>query len=262
MVVRLILIATILGGAATSARAEYADAAACSEKFVLRNHADPAAAERTCGCLVRRLPGEKIDEAVAFLLTPGGMAHEFIDDFSYWSSHPSLYEAIDECRFMGCAGTRSVTPGCDFDAALSADYRGDHKTAIERYSKYLVAYPASISAMVNRGRAYLEAGSYDLAIADFNRSIEAAGDTQSVYRYLAQAYHLAEQNTEALLAADKAIAAYGDDPWSYRFRAEANEALGHEEAAIADYRKVILINRGDENREIARAALLRLGVQP
>lgn len=234
----------------------------CVGKFVTQRHADPAAAERTCSCLVERLPADKVVGAEGYLLTPGGMDKTFIADFAWWAQNrETAGNALQECRFLGCAGLGSVDERCEFDAAYSADARGDHAAAIRWYSKEIETHPDRPAAIGNRGRDYLDIGSYELAIADLERSVELAGAFNHAYRWLARAYSLAGRNTEALKAANLAVASYYRDPWSYRYRAEIHEALGNKSAAIADYREVIKINSFDENRQVARDALSRLGVE-
>lgn len=232
---------------------------ACSSKFINQRRASPAAAERTCSCLYERLPPDKAIEAEGVLLSPERMTKGFLADYAYWVANPSSGKAVSDCRFMGCEGRQSVDDGCDFEAAYDAEDRGDHATAIERYSRYIDAYPERPAALSNRGRSYVEMGSYDLAITDLSKAIQVMGGGNDNYRFLALAYHLVGRDNEALPIADEAINA---NPlaaqWCYRVRAQIHESLGHRDAAIADYREALRYNIADD-QEIAREALKRLG---
>lgn len=222
----------------------------CTAGFVNQGHANPATAEQACRCLFQELPPDIAAKVAVALVTP--------DDRSGYGEAGARTLAV--CRAKACSQPNPTDDTCDFDLAWKAEARGDHVTAIEQYSRFIKARPDLPAAISNRGRIYLEIGSYDLAISDLEKAVAIMGSGNSSDLYLAHAYHLAGRDRDAAAIIDKAVQASWFNPYSSLFRAEIREAQGRRDDAIADYREALKKSAGHSDiRDSALAGLKRLG---
>jgi hypothetical protein len=249
--VMMIVIATIMGGEPVSA--DDTQMRMCSAKLVDRRHADPAVAEQVCGCLFQLLPADTAAGVATALVAP---------DAEVSGVGETVARLRAECRAKACASPTPIDDSCDFDAAWAAAAQRDHVAAIERYSRFIKAHPDLPGAISNRGRSYLETGSYELAIADLEKAVAMMGSRNNSDLYLAHAYHLAGRDQDAAAIIDEAVKANWSNPYSALFRAEIREALGRRNDAIADYREALKMSMGQSDiREAALAGLKRLGAE-
>ena len=236
----------------------------CATKFVAKTHADPIAVGRMCGCFVASFPKDKEALLEAYLLD-GTASEEMKNDADYWIMQGSQ---IQKCRFLGCAGAASVYEDCEFDAGYAADADGDFEVAIEHFSRFIAFKPDLLEPYINRGQAYLEAGHYDQAIADFKHVLHRlhnASHFMEIYRHIAMAYHSAGRDAEALPYADNDVALNRDYVLNYQaygLRASIEENLGYRDKAIADYRQVLKNTLSVDELRSANEGLQRLGATP
>jgi tetratricopeptide (TPR) repeat protein len=112
-----------------------------------------------------------------------------------------------------------------------------------------------------RVEAYLKAGRYNDAIADLKRYLPTNPAEPGPYQALADAYHRAGRDKEALQFVDRAIVHAGGDE-VYNLCAAIDENLGHRDDAIADYRSALKIGLNYSTKKTAWEALARLGATP
>jgi len=119
-------------------------------------------------------------------------------------------------------------------------------------------------ALVDRGRVYLLAGQYDNALADFDAALKK--DERDYWAILGRGEALLGNRdyTAALQEFDRANnVAWGasGDPWPIAIskRGLANEALGRQAAAIADFQEAL---RRSPDLDEAKDGLKRLGASP
>jgi len=107
--------------------------------------------------------------------------------------------------------------------------KGKYDDAIADYTKAIALNPNDATAYSNRGVAYGSKGAFDRAIADYTKAIALKPN-------VALAYTLAYTN-----------------------RGYTHEKKGDKEQAIADFRKALEIDPSDQ---YAKESLKRLGVTP
>lgn len=125
-----------------------------------------------------------------------------------------------------------------------------------------------------RSASFAKSGQADKAIAD--RTTVLAQVSEMIERYssaegyaeMAFVKHVLGEDADALEAAEKAIAWDPTDPGALSMRAEIHEALGHKDAAIADYRASLRyavpggLNGSNKGILTAQVGLARLGATP
>jgi tetratricopeptide (TPR) repeat protein len=117
----------------------------------------------------------------------------------------------------------------------------------------------TVRAHLDHGRACLDKGKYDDAIADYDKAIALDPNVALAYTIRAVAYGIKGDLDRAIADLDKAITLNPNDATAYTIRGNAYYVKGDYDRAIADYRKALEINPSDQK---ARNKLKRLGVTP
>ncbi len=136
---------------------------------------------------------------------------------------------------------------------------GRYDPAIADFTKAIALAPDFAEAWNNRATAYGAKGRYDRAIADATRAIALKPDYPLAYSNRARARHLKGQDAEALTDAEKAAALAPTNIAILRSLAEIHETLGRRDAAVAEYRAMLKL---DPDQRSAMAGLKRLGAAP
>ncbi|MCJ7764472.1 MAG: tetratricopeptide repeat protein, partial [Thiovulaceae bacterium] len=95
------------------------------------------------------------------------------------------------------------------------------------------------------GMAYLKIGTYEKAIANFDKAIDLAPDISAAFSYRAEAFRLNGRLSEALEDAEKAIAMESDLQILsdvYRTRGKVYLELGQDISATASFKKAAEID--------------------
>lgn len=120
--------------------------------------------------------------------------------------------------------------------------RQDVPAAVDALSKALELTPASQALRLRRGRAYDQAGRYDLALADLDAVI--AADPKSAAAWYARGvtrFHM-KRFDEALKDLDTSLAIDASGVDAHFNRAVVLDALGRPDDALAAYSKAISLN--------------------
>ena len=117
----------------------------------------------------------------------------------------------------------------------------------------------TVSAHLDHGRACLDKGKYDDAIADYDKVIALNPNIATAYTNRGVAYRKKGEVDRAIADYDKAIALDPEDAAAYFNRGLAHESKGEVDRAIADFRKALEI---DPSHQYAKEGLKHLGVTP
>ncbi len=117
----------------------------------------------------------------------------------------------------------------------------------------------TVRTHLDHGRACLDKGKYDDAIAHYDKAIALDPNHAAAYTKRAVAYAIKGDLDRAISDLDKAITLNPNDATAYTIRGNAYYVKGDHDRAIADYRKALEINPSDQK---ARNKLKRLGVTP
>jgi tetratricopeptide (TPR) repeat protein len=98
----------------------------------------------------------------------------------------------------------------------------------------LLSSPSNDSEFYARGVAHHKLASYDLAIADFDKSIQLNPDRQEAYFYRGKAFYDKGEYKRALPDFDKAIQLGPQDASAYQYRATIYLLMGDYNRAGAD----------------------------
>ncbi|HET7083301.1 MAG TPA: tetratricopeptide repeat protein [Rhizomicrobium sp.] len=113
----------------------------------------------------------------------------------------------------------------------------------------------------NNGFSHLNAGRYELAIADFDKAIALKPDDFYSYDARGDAYAKLGQYVQAIENFDQAIKLKKDLPATYSSRGFAHEALGQHDLAIADFSRAIALKPDDARFYGGRAEAYRVSGQ-
>ena len=117
----------------------------------------------------------------------------------------------------------------------------------------------TVRTHLDHGRACLDKGKYDDAIADYDKAIALNPNHAYAYNNRAVAYGIKGDLDRAIADLDKAIALNPNDATAYTIRGNAYYVKGDYDRAIADYRKALEIDPSYSN---AKDGLKRLRVTP
>jgi tetratricopeptide (TPR) repeat protein len=153
--------------------------------------------------------------------------------------------------------------------AVALEERGEgHRLAVlDQYAEALADLsravelnPDSASAVGRRGQAYKEIGWFDLALTDFNRSVELKPTSQSI-GHRGQTYRLMRRYEEALADSDHAVKLAPHNGWAITGRGKVYQDMGRFEEALADFERAIelepdsgqaVANRGGLHQDMGR----------
>ncbi len=117
----------------------------------------------------------------------------------------------------------------------------------------------TVRTHLDHGRACLDKGKYDDAIADYDKAIALVPNFALAYTNRGSAYYRKGEYERAIADHSKAIAIDPNHANAYYNRGVAYEQKGDKDQAIADFRKVLEINPSDQD---AKVTLELLGVTP
>jgi len=117
----------------------------------------------------------------------------------------------------------------------------------------------TVRTHLDHGRACLDKGKYDDAIADYDKAIALDPNVALAYTNRGSAYYRKGEYERAIADHSKAIAIDPNHANAYYNRGVAYEQKGDKDQAIADFRKVLEINPSDQD---AKVTLELLGVTP
>ena len=105
----------------------------------------------------------------------------------------------------------------------------------------LLNSPSNDSEFYAKGVAHHKLASYDLAIADFDKSIQLNPNRAETYFYRGKAHYDKGDYKRAVADFDKAILLSPQDPVAYHYRGTLYLNSGDNNRAVADYSSVILL---------------------
>ena len=117
----------------------------------------------------------------------------------------------------------------------------------------------TVRTHLDHGRACLDKGKYDDAIADYTEAIALDPNVATAYTIRGDAYAEKGEFDRAIADFTKAIGLDPNDAITYYNRGYTYAKKGDEDQAIADFRKVLEIDPSDQD---AKEGLKRLGVTP
>jgi tetratricopeptide (TPR) repeat protein len=136
--------------------------------------------------------------------------------------------------------------------------KGEHDKAIADYTKAIEANPRDSFAYNSRGIAYRAKGDLDKAIADYGVAIELDGESASAYTNRGIAYRAKGDLDRAIEDHTRAIEVDAESLAAFHNRSIAYRAKGDLDKAIADANEAIEIHPGYaaafNNRGLAHAA--------
>lgn len=140
---------------------------------------------------------------------------------------------------LGCAiASQAQSPAQDAFRLGLACPETDYDCQITSYSK-VIELAAVPQAYVNRGYAYRQKGSHDLAIADFTKAIELKADYELAYGNRSNSYAKKGNLDLALADLNKVIQLKPDNADAYNDRGLIYRRMGNKELALADFDKAI-----------------------
>ncbi len=137
-----------------------------------------------------------------------------------------------------------------YDSGVKYLGKKEYDLAISEFNKSLEIYPVSAATYNNRGFAYAKKGRYDLAISDFTKALEIEPNGPQAYYNRGITYVIKSQFDTALLDLNKCL---NLDP----INAAAYDARGSVLAGLAcsDWGKACQLGNCDHLKEAARAGL-------
>jgi len=153
-----------------------------------------------------------------------------------------------------CSGQSRASDANDCKGSKNPELKAE---ACTRYLKR--PHPGDVASAYNeRGIAYAMQEKFDLALADFNRSIELDPKSPNGYYNRALVYGRTEKYEKSIADCTKTLELDPDHPEVHSIRAVGYEKLNKKDLAIADY--LIAIEK-DPNDPDTKAGLRRLGVK-
>lgn len=132
----------------------------------------------------------------------------------------------------------------DFDLGYKALEAKDYELATFYYTRYIGKNPKVYTAYYNRGLAYNGLGKYDLALADFAKTLEINPQYWQAYSSRGYSYYGQKQYESAIREYTSSIQLNPNDHISYKNRGLAQQALGRNDLAQADFNKADQIRTG------------------
>ncbi len=130
-------------------------------------------------------------------------------------------------------------------SAQEAYDKGDYDLAIADYSRSIRFGLRNELVYLNRGSAYIRKGDYDRAIADFNRAGQLEPQDEYVYLNRGLAYDDQGDYDKAIADDSRAIQLNPRDEYAYCNRGKAYCDKGEEDTALADFNQAVLLDPKD-----------------
>lgn len=160
---------------------------------------------------------------------------------------PNLTEAYS------CRANAYYVRGKESDYYYSTD-DGDYAHAIADYT-HALQLKIALEIYLNRGAVYEALEEYDLAINDYLAAIKFAPTISYSYFRLGSIYSTAGYFDASIIMLSCAVQFDPKDAWTYNKRAKTYMAMGKQDEALADYKKVLELTDDPDLRQIARAAI-------
>jgi tetratricopeptide (TPR) repeat protein len=123
--------------------------------------------------------------------------------------------------------------------------KAEFEKGVNYFAKALLADPKNALALHNRARALSRIGKIKLALVDFKALTIQFPQNASFLADYAVALHLDNQNEQAALLFEQALALEPTNPYRYASRAYFKDRTGDFEGAIQDYEKAIELDPED-----------------
>lgn len=123
--------------------------------------------------------------------------------------------------------------------------KAEFEQGVNYFDKALLADPKNALALHNRARALSRIGKITLALVDFKALTVQFPQNASFIADYAVALHLDNQNEQAALLFEQALALEPTNPYRYASRAYFKDRTGDFEGAILDYEKAIELDPED-----------------
>ena len=136
----------------------------------------------------------------------------------------------------------SIIPQAYHNRGNAYYFKGAYDLAIADYNKTIALNPDEAQAYHSRGYTYYVKGAYDLAIADYNKTIALNPDEAQAYYNRGNAYYFKGAYDLAIADYNKTIALNPDEAQAYYNRGNAYYFKGAYDLAIADYNNAIILN--------------------
>lgn len=130
-------------------------------------------------------------------------------------------------------------------AGVMAAEKQDFDRAIDRFSEAIKLVPDFVTALVDRGDAYLEKEDCDKALADYNAAVRINPKDPGGYFGRGRVHYAKRDYELAIAAYDEAIKLNSNNAAFYNSRGMAYRKLRKYDAAIADYTKAIKLEPKD-----------------
>lgn len=182
--------------------------------------------------------------AVAFLFVLGVLMVGVLPSFAQDLSDPGSSEPYSPALV-------------DYRMGYYYQLQGRHEEAIEMFSHVITDLPDWDAGYSARGDSYAAVGYYDLAIADYNTTLELTPGFVSVLYMRGRAYQSAGESALAVADFQNAISQMPDYPLPYRGLADVYYEQQHTTPALDCYQKYLaLVDDTPDADVITRVALL------
>jgi tetratricopeptide (TPR) repeat protein len=131
-----------------------------------------------------------------------------------------------------------------FYKGLYYQYKGDSRSAVESYTKFIEEEPDNADAYYNRGSIFLDSGMYNEAVKDYTMSIKLEGDDYEALYGRGVAYNLLSMHKSAIEDFIKVIDLKPDFPDAYSSLGAVYLSLRNYDQAILYYDKASEIDPG------------------
>ena len=154
-----------------------------------------------------------------------------------WSLHP-VEHLTNKCHSPFAS---------DLDRADQLDLYGHQAEAVDLYSAHLAAHPDDTGSLLRRGRAYLELGNADAAIADLSEVLRRQPNTLDAFRPRGDASMLKHDYGAAIADYSRVLDRPGGDRETSLFYQRGLAALGagSYDLALSDFNKVLAVETSD-----------------
>ena len=119
---------------------------------------------------------------------------------------------------------------------------GNHKAAIDAFSKSIELNPENADAYYNRGFVYGDLGNQNQAVIDYSKAIELDPKNSMAYYNRGLAYRKLDNHQQAVIDFSKAIELNPKDSDAYVNRGSVYSDIGNHKQAIKDYDVALQIN--------------------
>lgn len=144
------------------------------------------------------------------------------------------------------ADNRQPNPADEFYRAGEKAYRnGDHRMAVQLFTKVLEIDADHVNAMLQRGFCHTLLAEYDMAVADFTAVIERKPEHAWAYTSRGSAHAKSGRHDLAIADFEQVIALDPKNTEAYNNRGWSRKALGDEQGACKDWKTSQRLGNGE-----------------